>query len=355
MMMQQRERTRRSLIQHDQNYPRLQTEDVLKFLHQSAFGCEHLASSLASATASVCREYAEGVHQEEIVRLDGAYSRVPLSYLDHGLDAQTLAKLFMASAKNEPNGKQLLENKLDVAQELVRAGKLPFSPAEFERAVEEWKAAGFPAVHHSDEFRRAYRPAYRVISNDYLPFLPLLAKLDQLLKERPIVVAVEGGSASGKTTVSARLAEWYDANVFHMDDFFLRPEQRTPERYREVGGNLDRERFLAEVLIPLSQNEPIRYRRFDCSTMTMAPPVTREPKRLTIVEGVYSMHPAFSAYYDVSVFLDIPPALQKKRIETRNTPPMAQRFFREWIPLEQTYFKEMQVKQRCDLSVSISE
>ena len=34
-----------------------------------------------------------------------------------------------------------------------------------------------------------------------------------------------------------------------MDDFFLRPEQRRPERFAEPGGNVDRERFAAEVLV----------------------------------------------------------------------------------------------------------
>lgn len=181
----------------------------------------------------------------------------------------------------------------------------------------------------------------------------LLARLDTLLNEKRVVLAVEGGAASGKTTFSQWLQTQYDCTVFHMDDFFLRPEQRTPERYKEVGGNVDRERFLDEVLVPLSKNEPIAYRRFDCSTLTLCPPITVIPKRLTVVEGVYSMHPELTAYYDLSVFLDIGPALQKTRIETRNGPSMAKRFLEEWIPFEQTYFREMHVKERCDFCITL--
>ena len=40
-----------------------------------------------------------------------------------------------------------------------------------------------------------------------------------------------------------------------MDDFFLRPEQRTEERLKEVGGNVDRERFLEEVARPLTNKK----------------------------------------------------------------------------------------------------
>lgn len=185
----------------------------------------------------------------------------------------------------------------------------------------------------------------------HIHYLPLLSKIDEMLKSQSVVVAIDGGSASGKTTLSQMLEELYDCTVFHMDDFFLRPEQRTPERFAEVGGNVDRERFLEEILIPMKENKPISYRRFDCGTFTLCQPTIVVPKRLIIIEGVYSMHPELAPYYDLSVFLNISPELQKERIERRNTPQMVQRFFEEWIPLENIYFSEMKVKQRCEISI----
>ena len=63
-------------------------------------------------------------------------------------------------------------------------------------------------------------------------------QIDTLLEEKNfVIVAIDGKCTSGKTTLAGKLAELYDCNVFHMDDFFLRPEQRTPERFAEVGGN----------------------------------------------------------------------------------------------------------------------
>ena len=210
-------------------------------------------------------------------------------------------------------------------------------------------------MHHSDAFRIAYKPAYRVISNKYIPFLPLFAKIDKMLEEKDVILAIDGGSASGKTTLGEMLKELYGCTVLHMDDFFLRPEQRTKERYAEVGGNVDRERFSEEVLIPLKRGEPIQYRRFDCATMTILPAAEITPNRLTVIEGAYSMHPSLSGYYGLSVFLDVSPELQKKRILKRNSPNMAQRFFSEWIPLEESYFSKMQVAERCDIRLSILE
>jgi len=186
-------------------------------------------------------------------------------------------------------------------------------------------------------------------------FQPLFRCLDTLLRSGEVVMAIDGGSASGKTTLAEALRARYDGTVFHMDDFFLRPEQRTPERFAQPGGNVDRERFLEEVLVPLRKKRPIRYRRFDCATFTMAPAMEVVPKRLTIIEGAYSMHPELAEYYDFSVFLAISPELQKKRIALRNSGQEAERFYTRWIPLEQVYFSRLNVEARCDLSIPIHE
>lgn len=180
----------------------------------------------------------------------------------------------------------------------------------------------------------------------------LFTKIDELLKNSPVIFAIDGGSASGKSTLSKMLSELYDCNVFHIDDFFLRPEQRTKERLSEIGGNFDRERFLSEVLIPTKEGREVCYSRFDCSTQSLLPPKTVLPKPLTIIEGVYSLHPELSPFYDGSLFLEISPELQRARILKRN-PSLAHRFFNEWIPLEKIYFNEMRVKERSTLSLSV--
>ena len=169
------------------------------------------------------------------------------------------------------------------------------------------------------------------------------------------MVAIDGRCGSGKTTLATALAERIKAPVVHADDFFLRPEQRTAERLSEVGGNLDRERFAAEVLPSLIRGEDITYRPFDCSTRSLLPPVTVEATRLTVVEGAYSLHPAFGGYCDLSVYLDISPDRQRERICRRNSPPMAERFFSEWIPLETRYFEKTAVRDRVDLVIRVWE
>ena len=178
----------------------------------------------------------------------------------------------------------------------------------------------------------------------------LYIKIDELLQQKiNIVVTIEGSSASGKTTLGKMLKEKFQCNVLHTDDFFLRPEQRTKERLAEPGGNVDRERFLEEVVNPLRKGEIIQYRRLDCSTFTLLPAQKIEPNRLTVIEGAYSMHPTFGKYYDLSIFLDITSDLQKERIMIRNTRDKAERFFKEWIPMEHKYFDTFHIKEKCDI------
>ena len=147
----------------------------------------------------------------------------------------------------------------------------------------------------------------------------------------------------------------YDCPVFHMDDFFLRPEQRTEARFAQPGGNVDRERFLEEVLIPLREGRPVDYRRFDCATFTIAPPQRIKAGTLNIVEGAYSMHPDLAPYYDLSVFLPISAEKQRERILKRNAPAHAKQFFDRWIPFEQRYFDALDVRNRCDLILSADD
>lgn len=348
--------TRALLLEHYRHYPKLQAEDIFKYLYQSSFGCEHLVSDEERALCYIRREYESLTDQPTLTdKLDGAYTRVYLSALSRGLSAETLARLFCLSAKKEQDGKSALESKLSTARELIKEGLLPLDINDFDKKLAAWREADYPALHHSETFRTEYRPAYRVIADKYADFLALFTEIDKLLSRGNAIVTIEGGSASGKSTLAEILQEVYDCNVFHADDFFLRPEQRTPERFAEIGGNLDRERFYDEIILPLTKKETVVYRPFNCGTQKLEDPITVPPRKLTVVEGAYSMHPAFGRYWNLSIFLDIDPEYQKKRIRLRNSPQFAERFFNEWIPLEKRYFEATEIQKRSDMIIPVIE
>ena len=172
-------------------------------------------------------------------------------------------------------------------------------------------------------------------------------------KER-VIVAIDGSCTAGKTTLAEKLAAIYDCNVLHMDDFFLRPEQRTPERFAEPGGNVDYERFREEVLLPLQRGTAFSYRPFDCKTFTFSEPVKVSPKKLTLIEGCYCNHPHFGDPYDLKIFLTVTPKLQRQRILQRPA-FLHQRFFAQWIPMEQMYISHFGIREMCDMVLQANE
>lgn len=179
----------------------------------------------------------------------------------------------------------------------------------------------------------------------------LISEVDRLLSspEKDIIIAIDGRCAAGKTTLSELLKEKYGCNVFHMDDFFLRPEQRTPERLAIPGENIDHERFLSEVLMPLTEGREVSFRKYDCSRGCLTEYERAVKSRLNIIEGVYSLHPSLADCYDLAVFYDITPEEQRERILHRNTPEKAEKFFSTWIPLEERYFEYCGVREKSDL------
>ena len=350
------EQTRANILAHAAKYPRAEVQDYMKYLYQSAMGCEHLVADPSAAAAYIRHEAAQAAARPRpwIERLDGDFCRVSLDVLRDGLKPETLAALFVLSAEHQERGVQALEEKLTVFMRMVHAGELPLDVGGTEARIQQWREAGFPACHHSETFRAAYAPAYRLLKASYADRLALFAEIDRRLSEKEcLTVVIDGGSASGKSTLGALLAQVYECNVFHMDDFFLRPEQRTPERYAEPGGNVDRERFLDEVLTPLRAGREVAYRRFDCGSMTVQDAIIIPPKRLNVIEGSYSLHPALRGPDQLSVFLKISPEKQIERIEKRNGETMARMFRERWIPLENKYLKAFRPDEKCDIIIEV--
>lgn len=185
------------------------------------------------------------------------------------------------------------------------------------------------------------------------PFAPALKAIDDALREAggPLFVAVDGRCASGKTTFAALCSQVFpDCNVFHMDDFFLPYEKRTPQRLAAPGGNVDYERAQAELFEPLSRGETVTLSRFDCASGALAPPRTFPPRRLNIVEGSYSHHPVLAPYSSLKLFLTCSPAVQLSRL-SRRAPEKLADFQTKWIPMEEHYFKAFDIEHRCGLTV----
>ena len=180
----------------------------------------------------------------------------------------------------------------------------------------------------------------------------LLQEIQRRGASSPLLIAIDGRCAAGKTTLAAELQGETGCNVVHMDDFFLRPEQRTAQRLAQSGGNVDWERFQAEVLIPLRQGISFSYRPYDCRTQALKEAVQVSPRAVTLVEGSYSCHPQLWNYYGLRLFLTVDPQEQLRRIRLRSGPEALEVFRTRWIPLEEQYFRAYSIPERCDARFS---
>lgn len=184
-------------------------------------------------------------------------------------------------------------------------------------------------------------------------FLPLLTRIDDLLQQKACVtLAIDGPCCSGKSTLALRLQEWYGGAVIPMDAFFLPPPMRTSERLMEPGGNIHYERFLEEAAAGIKKHTGFSYHPFHCGTRQLQGAVHIPKAPLRIMEGSYSMHPKFAGLYDFSVFLEIRKAHQAERLRKRETPQQAERFFKEWMPMENQYFQAYEISKQADFLFS---
>ena len=326
-------------------HPSLQAEDMLKLCVQGACGPEHILGGTEAAERAFEEEFSSVPARPEralyeIISPD--FLRVDLSaWKASRMPSEWLFRMFAASARTFRDSDAVLKKYLDEAEDLLSG--------EQRTRFAELRKTGRTAVRHSKIYHDSEAPSYRLVSTRFLHVFPVLLKA-AALPDKPVrVLAIDGRSASGKTTLARQLAGILRADVVHMDDFFLPPELRTEARYAEPGGNVHYERFSEEVLPHLRGPEAFSYRVFDCSTMKYGAGTEIRSKPWRIVEGAYSLNPKFGDYADLKIFYDIAPEEQVRRIRLRNGERGLRMFRTRWIPLEEKYILNCGPDRRADL------
>ncbi len=171
----------------------------------------------------------------------------------------------------------------------------------------------------------------------------------------PLLIALDGRAAAGKSSLAKVLGELLDLSVFHMDDFYLTPERKTKERLAEAGGNVDRERFFSDVLYPLTKRKAFSYHALIPHIWTMSPARDVAFTDMAIVEGAYTLHPLLRSFYrpDLSFFVDVEAGDQIRRIKRRNGEASAMMFQTKWIPLEENYIYSTRPDLFCEKIVKV--
>ena len=175
-MMEELEKT---LREQGKRYPQMECTDAVKLIYQNEFGGGHLIRDEAACLSYLRREY-------EAVEKDGKAQ--PFEPIGNGIIRVNLAALeeekleqlglaFIRSAAEHKGSMESFLGKLTVLKKLAGEGIFSFGTEELEAYLADYQKAGYPPVSHSQAYRDAYKPAYRVVMSDKWLLQGLLPRL----------------------------------------------------------------------------------------------------------------------------------------------------------------------------------
>ena len=168
-----------------------------------------------------------------------------------------------------------------------------------------------------------------------------------------IVISIDGPCGGGKTTLSKEIENKLSYNILHMDDFYLPFDKRDKNWMDIIAGHMDFDRLIETVLKPYKEKRKTSYISYDCHSDKYLQETPIELDKFLLIEGSYTSHPTLDKYVDVKIYVDIDKDEQVKRLTQRN-PKVVDKFLSMWVPFENKYFKELQIKENSDLVISMA-
>jgi hypothetical protein len=154
------------LITHAKRYPLMQPRDAVKLIYQNEFGGGHLIRDEQACLNYLRQEYASAEKDPTAALYEdigNGIVRVNLAAVKPE-DLEQLGRDFIASATKHKGTLDSFLNKLEVLRTLTAEGVFAFDLDALNSYLSEYEAAGYPAVSHSEQYRQAYKPAYRIIN-----------------------------------------------------------------------------------------------------------------------------------------------------------------------------------------------
>jgi uridine kinase len=173
---------------------------------------------------------------------------------------------------------------------------------------------------------------------------------------RPLLVAFDGRSGTGKSTVAATVAAALDAAVVEGDDFYAggtRAEWSSWSPEERAAHCIDWRRLRREALEPLLAGHTTSWHPFDWDEMTGLADAPRRchPRPIVILDGVYSSRPELSDLVGLSVLFRVPDDVRERRILARDGDEFDPEWQALWDSAERFYFEQIRPSDSFDLTV----
>ena len=177
---------------------------------------------------------------------------------------------------------------------------------------------------------------------------------ERLPSRRCVLVAIDGGSGSGKSTFARRVLRLLDAGtecaVVHLDHFFRTRRERGSRLARVE--DTDWQRLRSEVIRPLRAGRSARFLLYDWALDRLDGWQTVQPAGVVIVDGVSVLRRELAGCFDLAIWLSCPREKRLARLARRgDTPPEEVAY---WLPSEDAYVAAHGPRQRAHLVVDAS-
>lgn len=171
--------------------------------------------------------------------------------------------------------------------------------------------------------------------------------------EQPVLVAIDGHSAAGKSTLARALqSRTENVQIVYGDDFYrVMPETERFSLDAHAGYRryYDWERLARQVLVPLTNRRTARYRAYDWETGTLGSWKVARPYGTILVEGVFSARPELRSYYDAILLVETDRNAREQRQRQRADAPDA--WLSRWEAAEKHYLETSRLHTCADLII----
>lgn len=153
------------LRHHAKTYPAMEPVDAVKLLYQNEFGGGHLVANEAAFRQWLWREYEDTPKEPAALKQEAIGNGIVRVYLASLTkeEVERLAQDFLESARRHKGNLTSFVEKLSILRQQTELGLFSFDLAALDAFLSAYRNAGYPMVSHSETYRTAYRPAYRVI------------------------------------------------------------------------------------------------------------------------------------------------------------------------------------------------
>lgn len=172
----------------------------------------------------------------------------------------------------------------------------------------------------------------------------------------PLVVAIDGHSGTGKSTLTEVLARRLSAAVIEGDDFYKGGTGIDGDPPKARAARCIDWRAQRLVLSALRQGQPAHYHAFDWDAFdgsTCGDATIIEPAPIILLEGVYSARPELRDLLDFSILVRIPAALRLARLSAREGAPGPWEL--QWHEAEDWYFTNAAPVSAFDLVLDLDQ